>query len=330
MTVEKHSLGDDFSAVAQELMHALSGQGTGELSQKFEHLMQHATSEALNSLHGLREHFLPGSGASHAGATASGTGAAPDFGGVPQGGFTPQSGFSGHFDGSTGSAHSFGHGPTSHGAGSANGYPGAGHTAGSHHHGHAGPPPSYEQATGGAGSGAHGAHGFGGMPGGYKPQQEYGSAGGTFPNGTESSSHGPGATGGHAGPQPSENYTAGGTGPGQGPEGAHGKPEGAEGSTAEDMPSAENGHPDHYGALGLGSSASESEIRTAYKKQALKMHPDKASERPETYIKPEDRHSSNPAYQKLTRDFTKMKDAYDVLSDPAARQKYDEGASAGR
>lgn len=319
VTVEKHSLGDDLGAVAQELMHALSGQSTGQLSQKFGHLLEHAASEAMSSLNGLRDHFPPGSGSSHGGPTLS-----HGFGGVPSGGFRPQTGFSSHF-GSPGSTDSFGHGPTNHGNGSSDGHFGAEQTAGSHHHTPPEPSPSYEHATGGADQGFQGTHGFGGMPGGFKPQQEYASAGGSFPEGAGSSEHGAGATGGHSGPQPSADHTAGGAGP----ESAHAKPEGAEEAHSESRPSAEPGSPDHYGALGLKPDASESEIRTAYKKLALKMHPDKAADRPDTFIKPEDRNSSNPAYQKLTEGFTKMKDAYDVLSDPSARQKYDTATPAG-
>ena len=60
-----------------------------------------------------------------------------------------------------------------------------------------------------------------------------------------------------------------------------------------------------YTALGVGQSASEGEIKKAYRKLALKFHPDK---------------NSSPSAE--TR-FKKVTEAYTVLSSPAAKLKYD-------
>lgn len=61
----------------------------------------------------------------------------------------------------------------------------------------------------------------------------------------------------------------------------------------------------HYVCLGVGQSASIEEIKKAYRKLALKHHPDK-SKAPDSVDK-----------------FKKLVDAYDVLSDPVKKQEYD-------
>jgi len=58
----------------------------------------------------------------------------------------------------------------------------------------------------------------------------------------------------------------------------------------------------YYDLLGVASTATEAELRTAYKKNALRLHPDKGGD-------PEQ--------------FQAMKDAYDVLNDPQKRKMYD-------
>ncbi len=76
---------------------------------------------------------------------------------------------------------------------------------------------------------------------------------------------------------------------------------------------------DLYEVLGVPKSASESEIKKAYRKLARKHHPD-----------------SNPGDAEAEERFKELQDAYDVLSDPDKRKEYDQlgtrmfdGAQAG-
>ena len=64
---------------------------------------------------------------------------------------------------------------------------------------------------------------------------------------------------------------------------------------------------DLYGVLGIARTASEDEIRRAYRRQALRWHPDK---------NPDDRESAEVMFKKVA-------EAYEVLSNPAARRRYD-------
>lgn len=64
---------------------------------------------------------------------------------------------------------------------------------------------------------------------------------------------------------------------------------------------------DHYETLGIEKSATEAEIKKAYRSMALKWHPDKHSEDKDT----------------ATAQFQKISEAYEVLSDPEARKRYD-------
>jgi curved DNA-binding protein len=59
---------------------------------------------------------------------------------------------------------------------------------------------------------------------------------------------------------------------------------------------------DHYTVLGVHKSASEKEIKTAFRRLAGKHHPDKGGDH---------------------KEFIKIKEAYEVLSDPQQRQQYD-------
>lgn len=76
---------------------------------------------------------------------------------------------------------------------------------------------------------------------------------------------------------------------------------------------------EYYLRLGLdgGSSCTQEEIKKAYKAKSLQMHPDKIAQRgdittPQTLL-----------------EFQKMKEAYDVLSDPIKRRYYDEFGEGG-
>lgn len=68
---------------------------------------------------------------------------------------------------------------------------------------------------------------------------------------------------------------------------------------------------DYYEVLGLSKNASDQELKTAYRKQALKWHPD--------------RNKSSEATEK----FKEINKAFEVLSDPKKREVYDQyGAEA--
>ncbi len=78
---------------------------------------------------------------------------------------------------------------------------------------------------------------------------------------------------------------------------------------------------DYYQTLGVSKTASADEIKKAYRKLAVKYHPDK-----------------NPGDKSAEEKFKQVSEAYDVLSDPKKRKQYDQfgsdyfragGASAG-
>jgi molecular chaperone DnaJ len=63
---------------------------------------------------------------------------------------------------------------------------------------------------------------------------------------------------------------------------------------------------DYYRVLGLSPEAKDSEVRKAYRKLALRYHPDR-----------------NPGNQDSEEKFKEINQAYRVLSDPQKRRAYD-------
>src|SRR5438270_4061771 len=64
---------------------------------------------------------------------------------------------------------------------------------------------------------------------------------------------------------------------------------------------------DYYSTLGVSKTASEKEIKQAYRKLARKHHPD-----------------VNPGDKSAETRFKEINEAYEVLGDPDKRKKYDE------
>ncbi|KAI2473688.1 DnaJ-domain-containing protein [Annulohypoxylon bovei var. microspora] len=71
-----------------------------------------------------------------------------------------------------------------------------------------------------------------------------------------------------------------------------------------------NRPPDYYRILEVSETASTQQIRDAYKRAALKTHPDRVS-------------ASSPDRAARTRKFQLVNDAYYTLSDPTRRREYD-------
>src|SRR6266542_2205064 len=64
---------------------------------------------------------------------------------------------------------------------------------------------------------------------------------------------------------------------------------------------------DYYSTLGVAKTATEKEIKQAFRKMARKHHPD-----------------VNPGDKSAETRFKELNEAYEVLGDPAKRRKYDE------
>lgn len=69
---------------------------------------------------------------------------------------------------------------------------------------------------------------------------------------------------------------------------------------------------DYYEVLGLQKDASADEIKKSYRKKAIQFHPDK-----------------NPGNKEAEENFKEAAEAYDILSDPQKRQRYDQYGHAG-
>lgn len=63
---------------------------------------------------------------------------------------------------------------------------------------------------------------------------------------------------------------------------------------------------DHYKVLGIERTATQEEIKAAYRKKAMEFHPDR-----------------NPGDKEAERKFKEMQAAYDVLGDPTQKARYD-------
>ena len=79
------------------------------------------------------------------------------------------------------------------------------------------------------------------------------------------------------------------------------------------MPSANINSDDYYEVLGLAKPSDEKAIKKAYRKLAVKHHPDK---------NPNDKDAAEERFKKIT-------EAYSVLSDPEKKKVYDQFGKAG-
>ena len=64
---------------------------------------------------------------------------------------------------------------------------------------------------------------------------------------------------------------------------------------------------DYYEVLGVGREATENEIKKAYRRLAVKYHPDR-----------------NPDDQSAGEKFREATEAYEILKDPQKKQQYDQ------
>ena len=69
---------------------------------------------------------------------------------------------------------------------------------------------------------------------------------------------------------------------------------------------------DYYEVLGVDKSASENDIKKAYRKAAMKYHPDKFA------------NASDAEKKDAEEKFKEINEAYQVLSDSQKKQQYDQ------
>src|SRR5690606_28600117 len=69
---------------------------------------------------------------------------------------------------------------------------------------------------------------------------------------------------------------------------------------------------DYYKVLDVARDASEADIKKAYRRLAMKLHPDR-----------------NPDDKQAEEQFKEAKEAYEVLTDPARRATYDQYGHEG-
>lgn len=69
---------------------------------------------------------------------------------------------------------------------------------------------------------------------------------------------------------------------------------------------------DYYEILEVGKNATPEELKKAYRKKAIQFHPDK-----------------NPGNKEAEEKFKEAAEAYEVLSNPEKRQRYDQFGHAG-
>ncbi|MFK7903251.1 MAG: DnaJ domain-containing protein, partial [Nitratireductor sp.] len=65
--------------------------------------------------------------------------------------------------------------------------------------------------------------------------------------------------------------------------------------------------PDYYETLGVNKGANEKELKSAFRKMAMKYHPDK-----------------NPDDKLSEAKFKELNEAYEILKDPQKRAAYDQ------